>query len=88
MILTGSKEIRLEKPVPTLFLYATNPTETVLGSDSDLRGEKPPANHPFHTVDQIENIQICDDMYAIVLPLYTVATAVKTACQNWRYFLR
>ena len=73
---------------PNPFLPATNPTCSVLGSDPGLRGEKLPTNHPFHTADLIENTQICDDMYAIVLPLYTVATAVKATCQNWRYFLR
>jgi hypothetical protein len=66
MILTGSTEIPVEKPVPTPFLSATNPTWTVLGSDPGLRGEKPPTNHPFHTADLRENTKICDDMYAIV----------------------
>ena len=87
MILTGSTEIPVEKPVPASFLSATNPTWNVLGSYPGLRGEKLPTNHPFHAADLIENTQICD-MYAIVLPLYTVATAVKATCQNWRYFLR
>ena len=87
MILTGSTEIPVDKPVPTLFLSATNPTWTVLGSDPGLRGEKPPTNHPFRRAGLIENSQICDDMYTIVLPLYTVATVVKATCQNWRYFL-
>jgi hypothetical protein len=87
-MLTGGTEIPVEKSVPNPSLSATNPKWTVLGSDPGLRGEKPPTNHPFHTVDFIENTQMCDDMYTIVLPLYTVATAVKATCQNWQHFLK
>jgi hypothetical protein len=78
MILTGGTDIPVEKP---LFLSFTNPTWTVLGSDPGLRGEKMPTNHPFHTADLIANTQMYDDMYAIVLPLYRVATAVKPTCR-------
>jgi hypothetical protein len=76
MILTGGTEIPVEKPVPAPFLSATNPSCTVLGSDPRLRGQKPPTNHPFHTAELIENTEICDDMYAVLLLLYTVGTAV------------
>ena len=70
------------------FLSTTNPTWIVLGSDSGFRGENQPTNHPFHAADLTENIQICDVTYAIVLSLYTVATAVKATSQYWPYLLR